>query len=166
MMQQSLGEFDAALHSAGEGFYEFAGAIGQANAGEDFMNPFLQGGAAQGIKMSLMREIFVSRKFEVDALGLKDYADLTPQAGCVLRGVAAHNGGAAGGWEHQGGKNAEERCFAAAVRTKETEQFRRTDVERDAVQGGAALVAMDEVLHRNYGCDGRNGCFRCGVGDG
>src|SRR5271170_5856207 len=79
MMQQSLGQFDAALHAAGKSFHELFGAIGEADAAEDFLNPVLQGGAAQTVEMSLMPEILVGGEFEVDALGLEDDADLAAQ---------------------------------------------------------------------------------------
>ena len=44
--------------------------------------------------MSLMPEILVGGEFEVDALRLKDHADLAAQARRFLRRIAAHNGGA------------------------------------------------------------------------
>ena len=56
---------------------------------------------------------------------------------------------------HQGGKNPEERGLAAAVRTEQAEQLRRTHVERNAVQSGAVLVAMHQILDGNDGADGR-----------
>ena len=165
MMQQSLGQFDAALHAAGESFDQLLGAIGEADAGEDFLNSLLQGGAAQTVKMSLMPEIFVGGEFQVDALGLKDHADLAPQARRFLRGVAAHDGGASGGRKHQGGKNPEERGLAAAVGAEQAEQFRGAHVERNAVQSGAVAVAMHQVLYGNDGLDGRMSYFRSGVGE-
>ena len=50
MMQQSLGQFDAALHAAGESFDQFLGAIGQADAREDFVNPRSSARARAGRK--------------------------------------------------------------------------------------------------------------------
>ena len=130
------------------------------------MNPLLQSGAAQTVKMSLMPKILVGRELQVDALGLKDHADLPAQARWFLRRIAAHDGGAAGGRKHQGGKNPEERGLAAAVGAEQAEQFRRTHVERNAVQSGAVLIAMHQVLDGNDGPDGSGRYFRSGVGDG
>jgi hypothetical protein len=101
--------------------------------------------------MSLMPKILVGRELEVDALRLKDHADLPPHARRLLRRVAAHDGGAAGGRNHQRGKNPEERGLAAAIRTEQAEQLRRTHVERNSVQSGAVLIAMHQVLYGNDG---------------
>src|SRR5580658_427520 len=112
MMQQPLGQLDAPLHPAGEGFDEFPCAIRQADARKDFVDPLVQGGAAQAIKMALMPKILVSRKLQVDALRLKNHADLPPQARRIERRIAAHDNRASGGWKHQGGKNPEKSSLA------------------------------------------------------
>jgi hypothetical protein len=39
MMKQSLCQLDAPLHSAGKSFNQFLGAVSQANARKDFLNP-------------------------------------------------------------------------------------------------------------------------------
>src|SRR5580700_10101914 len=165
MMQQPLGQLDAALHAPGKRFDQFLSAIRESDARENFLNTARQGRAVQTIEMSLMPEILVGGELEVDALGLKDHADLAAYAGRLLRGIATHDGGAAGGGEHQGGKNPEERGLAAAIRTKQAKQFGRTHGERNAVESSAVLVAMEHVLNGNYRRDGRRRYFRGGVGE-
>src|SRR5579872_346355 len=66
MMQQALGQFDAALHASGKSLDALLGAIGETNAGENVVNALLQRGAAQAVEMSLMPEIFVGGELRVD----------------------------------------------------------------------------------------------------
>src|SRR5579859_3224946 len=102
MMEESFGEFDAALHAAGKSLDALFGAIGKADASEDFFDACLQRGSAQSVKMPLMPEVLVGGKLRVDTLCLEYHADLTPQGGGILRGIIAHHEGAAGGRDHQG----------------------------------------------------------------
>ena len=67
--------------------------------------------------MSLMPEIFVGGQFRVDTLRLEHDADLATDCGRVLGGIAAHDHGVAGGWNHQRRKDAEESGFTTAVWT-------------------------------------------------
>src|SRR5258706_14147651 len=96
-----------------------------------------------------MPKILVRGELQVDALGLKDHADLPPHSRQLLRRIAAHDGGAACGGKHQGRENPEQRGFAAAVRSQQAEQFRGTYVERNVVQSSAGLVAMQQVVYGN-----------------
>ena len=57
--------------------------------------------------MSLMPQILVSGQFGVDALGLKNHADLTPQTRRFLRRIASHDYGASGSRNHESRKNPE-----------------------------------------------------------
>ena len=123
MVQQSFSQLDTPLHSAGKSFNEFLGAIREANAREDFMNALLQRGPAQSVKMSLMPKILVGGELQINALRLKDHADLPPQARRFLRRIVAHDRSAARAWKHQGGENPEERGLAAAVGTEQAEQL-------------------------------------------
>src|SRR5580704_6062476 len=109
--------------------------------------------------MSLMPEVLVRGELLVDALRLKDHSDLVPQSGWLLRGVATHNGGAAGGGKHQRGKDPEEGGLAAAVRAQQAKQFGGADVERNAVESGTVAVAMHQILDRNYGANRRKRLF-------
>ena len=115
--------------------------------------------------MSLVPQVLVRGQLRINALGLKHDADLTSQAGRVLRRIASHHQGAAAGRNHQGGENSEQRGLAAAVRAKQAKQFRRAHVERNSIQRRAVLVAMDNVL---YGNDRRGGSwvhFRTGISE-
>src|ERR1035441_5484544 len=81
-----------------------------------------------------MPEVFVGGEFRIDALGLEDDANVAAQGSGLANGVQARDGGAAGGRDHERGKNAEESGLAAAVRTEETEEFSGVNFERDAVE--------------------------------
>jgi len=104
--------------------------------------------------MSLVPQILVGSKFGIDALCLEDYTDLAAQGSWILRRIATHHKGAAGGGNHEGGKNPKQRGLAAAIRTQQAEQFCGTHVERDAVERRAILVAMNEILYGNDGTGG------------
>src|ERR1019366_265758 len=98
-----------------------------------------------------MPEVFVGGEFRIDALGLEDDANVAAQGSGLANGVQARDGGAAGGRDHERGKNAEESGLAAAVRTEETEEFSGVNFERDAVERDAILVAMHQVANGNDG---------------
>src|SRR5579862_6341429 len=161
-MKKALSQFDAALHASRERLDAFLGTIGKTNAGENLVHAVGECGSAKAVKMSLVPQILVGGKFGIDALRLEDDADLAPQTGWILRRIAAHHEGAAGGGNHQGGKNPKQRGLAAAVGTEQAEQFRRTHVERDAVERGAIFVAVNEILYGNDG--GCGGVVRVGNG--
>src|SRR5690348_12857466 len=101
-MKKSFGEFDAALHATGKSLDPLFGAIGKANASEDFVDPHSQRGSAQAVKMSLMPEVLIGGEFRIDTLCLEHHADLAAQGGRILRGIVPHHKGASGGGDHQG----------------------------------------------------------------
>ena len=102
-----------------------------------------------------MPEIFIGGEFRVDALGLENDADVAAKCFGLANRVQASDHGTAGSRHHERGKNAEQSCLAAAVRAKETEEFGRADVERDAVERDAILVAMHQVANGNDGLGSR-----------
>ena len=80
MMQQALGELDAALHAAGESFRRRSVArSARPTRVENFGDARLESGAAQAVEMALVPEVFVGGELGVDALRLEDDADLTAQ---------------------------------------------------------------------------------------
>ena len=79
--------------------------------------------------MALMPEVLIRGQLGVDTLRLEHDADLAAKAGGILRGIAAHDQGAAAGRNHQRRKDAEESRFAAAVGAEQAEQFRGPHVE-------------------------------------
>src|SRR3979409_6363 len=106
--------------------------------------------------MSLMPKILIRGELPIDALRLKYYPNLPTHLGGVLRCIASHHERATGAGNHQRGKNPEERCLTAAVRTQQAKQLRRTYLERDSIESGTVLVSMNKILNRN---DGRSGSF-------
>src|SRR6266853_5922124 len=133
MVQKSLGEFDAALHASGKSFYAIGGAIEQSHAGKDLGDTTLKIGAAQSVEVPLMPQIFVGSKLRVNTLRLKDDADVAAQGSGLAHGVKANDGSRAGCGHHEGRQNAKECGLAAAVCAQQSEQFSRTDVERNAI---------------------------------
>ena len=125
----------------------------------------LQGRSTQPIEMALMPEILIRSQLGIDALRLEHDSDLAAKACGILRGIEAHDQGAAAGRNHQCRKNAEERSFSAAVGAQQAEQFGRPYVEAHAVQSCAALVSVNEILNRNDGRGGRVNDFRAGIYD-
>ncbi len=152
MMQQALGQFDAALHAAGKSFHPFLGAVGEAHARENFFDALLQRRSAQPIKMSLMPQILIGGQLR-DRRSAPEKQRQSAAADCagILRRIATHDDGAAAGRDHQGRENAKQRRLSAAVRAEQPEQFRRPDVERNTVQRRAVLIAMNQILYGNDG---------------
>src|ERR1035437_7625260 len=149
MVEQAFGQLDAALHTAGKCFHAVAGAVQQSYTREYLCDSLLEFGAAQPVEMSLMPEIFIGGELGVDALGLEDDADVAAQGAGLANGVQAGDHGAAGSRNHERGKNSEQSGLAAAVRTEKTEEFGGANVERDAVERDAILVAMHEIANGN-----------------
>ena len=69
--------------------------------------------------MSLMPKILIGRELQVDALRLKNHADLPPHARRFLRRIATHDSRASGARNHQRGKNSKERGLPAAIRAEQ-----------------------------------------------
>ena len=57
----------------------------------------------------------------------------------------------AAGGKHEGGENTEQGGLAAAVGAEQSEEFGGADVEGNAVEGGAILVAVNEILNGDDG---------------
>src|ERR1035437_3043596 len=151
MVEQAFGEFDAALHASGKCFHAVAGAVQQSYTREYLCDSLLELGTTQAVEVSLMPEIFIRGELGIDALGLEDDANVAaPRSGLANR-VQPSDHGAAGSRDHERGKNSEQSSLAAAVWTEETEEFGGANVERDAVERDAILVAMHEIVKGNDG---------------
>src|ERR1700690_1709099 len=123
MMKEAFGQFDAALHASGKSFHEIGSAVEQSYAGQDFGDAGFEIGAAQAVKVSLMPEVFVGGQLCVDALRLKDDADVPAQCPGLADGVDARDRGAAGSGDHERGKNPEQSRLAPAVRAGPAKEF-------------------------------------------
>ena len=123
----------------------------QSNARENLVDARLQLRAAQTVKMSLMPEILASGQLGVDALRLEHDADAAAQRSGFADGVKAGDHRRARRGHHERGKNAEERRFAAAVGAEQAKEFCWTNVERNAVERGAVLVAVNQIANLNDG---------------
>ena len=83
--------------------------------------------------MTLVAKVLGRGELQVNALGLKHHADFSPQLTWFLRGIVSQDERAPPNRNHQRGKNAKYRGLSAAVRPKQAEQFRRTNVKRHSV---------------------------------
>ena len=148
-MEQSLGQFETALHAAGEGFGAVLGAIGEGDALQHFRHALLQRRAGDSVEMADVDEVLLRRKLHVDAARLEDHADLAAHAAGIQSHVVAQNQSASGGGQHQGGKNAEHGGLAAAVGAEQTEDLGAIHGEGDAVEGDAIAVLMAQAVDLN-----------------
>ena len=152
MVEQALGQLQPALHSAGKSLGFFLGAVRQARRGPAFPQ----------CAISVPRRAI--RKDDPDATDFqrrstsRQYSGpgTRPRSDVVIRlgSLAASNPMMTARpppGNHQSREDAEHRGLAAAVRSEQSEQLGVADVERNSIQGGAAVIAMDEVLYRNHG---------------
>ena len=113
------------------------------------------------VEMALVPQVFRRSQFQINALGLENDPDLTPQFVGLFGCVKSHDDGAAAACDHEGRKDTEHGGLAAAVRAEQSEEFGVADVERNAVQGSAAVITMDEILNRDYSWScGRSAIWR------
>ena len=155
MMQEAFGELDAALHATRESLDAFPGAIGEADASQDFVDALFQSRAAKTVKMSLVPEIFIGGQFQIDALRLEDDADMPAERSRLANRIQSDNCGAPRTRHHQGRKNPEESSLSAAVRAEQPKQFRGTNVKGNSVERGSILIAVYQVPNCNYSRLGR-----------
>src|SRR5579863_10435682 len=112
--------------------------------------------------MPLVPKILCGGEFHVDALSLEDYANLATQIVGIARYVESHDLGAPAGWNHQRGKIAKQRCFAATIWAQQSKQLSGPNVERHTIQRGTVTITVHNILHRNNRWLNRNVCFRAG----
>src|SRR5262249_31438057 len=151
VMNQPLGQLCAALHSTGKSFDFLVGAVCQSDTLKHLADTFLQGRAMQTIKMPLMPEIFRGGQFDVYALRLKYHSNAAAHLIGLTCSVKASNESASCCGKHESGKNAEERCLPAPVRTQQAKDFSGANIERDAFQGFTLTVVVPQVLDLNDG---------------
>ncbi len=104
-----------------------------------------------------MPQILIGRQLGIDALRLKNHADLAAQTRGILAASHPMTMARPAVGNHQCRENSEQSGFAAAIRTEQSKQLRRAHVEGNAIQRGAVLITMDQILNGNYG---RGGCAR------
>src|SRR3954469_16906155 len=133
-MQEPFGEFETALHAAGESLCFVFGAIDESDAGERFLNASFERSAGETVEVADVHQIFGGGEFYVDALGLEDYADLAAKSVGISGGIVAHDDGASPHGQHESRKNTEHRGLAAAVRAEQAKYLGLAHVEADAVE--------------------------------
>ncbi len=95
----------------------------------------------------MMAEVFLGGELFIEAGGLEDDADIFAHAIALRREVEFQDADDAGAIDgNERGKQPEERGFAAAVRTEETEDFAPANDEFQVDQRGALAVQVAEVI--------------------
>src|ERR1041385_125252 len=117
-MEQAFGQLKAALHPSRKGFGLFMGTVRESNPAEHFFDTSAQDCTSQAVKVALVAQIFNGRQLHIYALCLKYNTDLATQASGIARNIAFLDYRAAAARQHERGENAEQRSFAAAVRTE------------------------------------------------
>src|SRR5579883_188677 len=120
-VEQRLGDFDAAAEAAGEGLDDVAAAVLQAEPLGGELDALAERCAAQAVQMALGTEVLLDGEGFIEALALENHADVAADGGGVADHIVTGQHGAAGGGDHHGGEDAEERGFAAAVGAEKTE---------------------------------------------
>src|SRR6266446_4035654 len=105
-MEETLGQLQSPLHTAGEGFCFLTGTIRQADSCQHFLYARFQCGAVQSIQMPLVAQVLGCGELDVDTLGLEDDSDVTSQIVWISGGIESQDEGATRNRDHQRGKNA------------------------------------------------------------
>ena len=132
-MQHALGQLGAAPHAAGERFDEVAGAVRQADGGEQLGGTALELGGAQPVEPALVAQVFGDGELLVEARRLEHDAHLSAHGRGVAADVVAEDGDGAALQRDQRRQQAEQRRLAAAVGAEEGEDLARGDLEAQVV---------------------------------
>src|SRR6266496_541475 len=97
--------------------------------------------------MALVTKVLRRGELQVDALGLKDYANFAPQLTWFPSRIVPQDESTTSDRNHQCGENAKHCRLPTAVRAKQAKQFRRTNVERHSVQGSAIAITVHNLAH-------------------
>src|SRR6185437_4219016 len=100
--------------------------------------------------MALMHEVLGGRKLHVHTLRLEDDTDASAHLVWLLHGIKAENARASAARDHERAQYAEERGFAATIRSKKSKNFRGPNMG-DTVQRDAILIAVPQRLNLNSG---------------
>ena len=150
-VQEAAGDFEAALHSAGEGFDVGILALPEFEELEQVLGALGAELAGDVVEDSVEVHVFVRGLLVVEAGILEDDAETL--AGLLLadgRVEAVELDAAAGGTE-QGGEHLDCGGFAGSVGAEEGEDFALGDVEGDVVDGEEIAEFFGEVVDVNHG---------------
>ena len=148
----------------------FAPAVGQADAGEEFVDAGCAARSRAGRRGGRGGGGFPRR-----SAACRGWGTGRPRRSCwrtasrsAARSTPQHRDRPGGGG-HERGEDAEEGGFAAAVGAEEAEDFAAVDVEGEVVEGDAVAVAVGELVDLDDvpgGCGGVGGNVRHGCGRG
>ncbi len=156
LVEQRFGDLHAAAQAARKRVHQIFTPIFQAEPLHGILHAAAQCGAAESMQMPLRAEILFDRESLVQALRLEHHADRTADRRGVSGDIVPRDLGATLGGHHHGGKNAEERRLAAAIRPQQSKNLSLFHFKVDTREGNAVPVAVGQVLN----CDHNPGLSR------
>jgi len=153
VVQESLGDFDPALQTAGESLHDLPGPIGDTETSECNGNARFQIRAAQTVEVSLMSEVLDDGQFAVEAGRLKGDAEETADGIRFGGYVAIADPDRAALDGEQCREESEEGRFASTIGSEESEDRFGLDAQVDTGEGRPITVAVFDSadLDRRYG---------------
>ena len=90
-MEQTFGDLDPALQSAGQRLDEIARTVAQVKLDQEMIDPLVEGGPGEAIEMPLVRKVFAHPQFLVEAGRLENDADSGAQGSDVPQQIEPQN---------------------------------------------------------------------------
>ena len=90
-MEQTFGDLDPALQSAGQRLDEIARTVAQVKLDQKMIDPLVEGGPGDAIEMPLVRKVFAHSQFLVEAGRLENDTDSSAQGSGVLQQIEPQN---------------------------------------------------------------------------
>mmetsp|Transcript_29280 Transcript_29280/g.53020 ORF Transcript_29280/g.53020 Transcript_29280/m.53020 type:complete len:262 (-) Transcript_29280:10-795(-) len=131
-VHQGLGHQHAALHAARELAHIGIGLVGQAQVGEQLVDPVVVVLDPEVAALDTQR--LAHAEEGVEHQFLRHHAQRLARGGVVVHHVVAHHAHAALGGTGQAGQHADQRRLAGAVGAEQAEELAAADVEADAIQ--------------------------------
>src|SRR5205085_1238776 len=110
-------------------------------------HPLFSFGAFEAIDRAEEIEILVNRQIAIKRERLRDVADVLANELSIFLDVVAVDGRVAFRRHEQAAEDADERRFAGAVRTEQTEDFAARNLQRDVVERAKRAEVFRDVLH-------------------
>ena len=123
IVDQAAGDFEAAAHSAGEGFGLRVAPLCQVDRFQNLGDVFFALGSGDAVELGVDAQVFFDGEVWVAGERLGNDADHAADRVWVLGNVVAADDGRAGGNGDEGGHHADQGAFACAVGAEQAEDF-------------------------------------------
>jgi hypothetical protein len=158
-VHQRLGDQDAPLHAARELAHVGVALVGEAEVGEQLVDPGVVGVDAEIAALDAQRLAHGKNGSKTSSCGHD--ADLPARRRVVAVDVVAEDGDASRRRTRQTGEDADQRRLAGAVRAEQAEELALLDVEADVVEGAHVAASRGVGLGDVDERDGRHGGRDC-----